>query len=229
MSFYQTQGLIPSKRHTIFNRNANSIYYEELISRKGFSGIYSNVYHLRMPTKLESLGQMKTIEINKVQTKHKARHIKTKLISNFGDIIYDRIPLMFNSDLIVHKVHVNKSMDCFYRNVHFDELIYIQEGNGTLLTNFGNLSINKGDYIIAIGDLHGDCDIVIRLLRHAGLINHNNNWCGGKNRWIVNICNIYKESLINGYETIGHNNYHCMRSNIFFIWCSTDRFDTIKG
>ncbi len=148
MSFYQTQGLIPSKRHTIFNRNANSIYYEELISRKGFSGIYSNVYHLRMPTKLESLGQMKTIEINKVQTEHKARHIKTKLISNFGDIIYDRIPLMFNSDLIVHKVHVNKSMDCFYRNAHFDELIYIQEGNGTLLTNFGNLSINKGDYII---------------------------------------------------------------------------------
>ena len=57
MAFYQTRGLIPKKRHTVFNRNASSIYYEELISRKGFSGIYSNVYHLRMPTKLESLGK----------------------------------------------------------------------------------------------------------------------------------------------------------------------------
>ena len=148
MAFYQTRGLIPKKRHTVFNRNASSIYYEELISRKGFSGIYSNVYHLRMPTKLESLGQMHSIEINKVQSKHKARHIKTKLISNFGDIIYDRIPLFFNSDLIVHKVHVNKSMDCFYRNAHFDEMIYIQDGKGILFTNFGNMSINKGDYVI---------------------------------------------------------------------------------
>ena len=56
MSFYQSKGLIPSKRHTIFKKDADSIYYEELISRKGFSGIYSNVYHLRMPTKINKMG-----------------------------------------------------------------------------------------------------------------------------------------------------------------------------
>ncbi len=148
MSFYQSKGLIPNKRHTIFKRDSNSIYYEELISRKGFSGIYSNVYHLRMPTKINKLGKMRLVNIKSAKTKHQARHIQTQIISNKGDIIYDRIPLMFNEDLIIYKAHVSKNMDSFYRNAHFDEMFYIQSGSGTLFTNFGNLKLNKGDYVI---------------------------------------------------------------------------------
>ena len=148
MSFYQSKGLVPNKRHTIFKRDSNSIYYEELISRKGFSGIYSNVYHLRMPTKINKLGKMRLVNINSVKTKHQARHIQTQTISNKGDVIYDRIPLMFNEDLIIYKAHVSKNMDSFYRNAHFDEIFYIQSGSGTLFTNFGNLKLNKGDYVI---------------------------------------------------------------------------------
>ena len=148
MPFYQSKGLIPSKRHTIFKKDANSIYYEELISRKGFSGIYSNVYHLKMPTKINKLGKIHVVNIESIKTKHQVRHIKTQIISNKGDIIYDRIPLMFNDDLIIHKAHVNKDMDCFYRNAHFDELFYIQSGSATLFTNFGNLELNKGDYVV---------------------------------------------------------------------------------
>ena len=148
MSFYQSKGLIPNKRHTLFKRDTDSIYYEELISRKGFSGIYSNVYHLRMPTKINKLGKIHPINIKSIKGKHQARHIQTQIISNQGDIIYDRIPLMFNEDLIIYKSHVNKNMDSFYRNAHFDEMFYVQSGSGTLFTNFGNLKLNKGDYVI---------------------------------------------------------------------------------
>ena len=148
MSFYQSKGLIPNKRHTIFKKNTNSIYYEELISRKGFSGIYSNVYHLRMPTRVIKMGKFKPITIKKADTKHQARHIQTQNILNHGDIIYDRIPLLFNKDVIIHKAHITQNMDSFYRNAHFDEIFYIQSGSGTLFTNFGNLQLNKGDYVI---------------------------------------------------------------------------------
>ena len=148
MSFYQSKGFIPNKRHTVFKKDANSIYYEELISRKGFSGIYSNVYHLRMPTKINKLGKMHPINIKSIKGKHQARHLKTQIISNKGDIIYDRIPLMFNEDLIIYKAHVNKNMDYFYRNAHFDEMFYVQSGCGTLFTNFGTLRLNEGDYVI---------------------------------------------------------------------------------
>jgi len=148
MPFYQTRGLIPPKRHTAFKRSLNTIYYEELISREGFSGVYSNVYHLRMPTKVIDLGKLIPIVIKKTNSKHKARHIQTQNIPDGGDIIYDRIPLMFNEDVIIHKAHITKSMDSFYRNAHFDEVLYIQSGNGQLKTNFGNFQVKPGDYIV---------------------------------------------------------------------------------
>ena len=58
MPFYQTRGLIPPKRHTVFKRNVDQIYYEELISREGFSSVYSNAYHLRMPTRVIKMGNI---------------------------------------------------------------------------------------------------------------------------------------------------------------------------
>lgn len=148
MPFYQTRGLIPPKRHTAFKRSLNTIYYEELISREGFSSLYSNVYHLSMPTKVIDLGKLIPIVIKKTNSKHKARHIQTQNIPDGGDIIYDRIPLMFNDDVIIHKAHITESMDSFYRNAHFDEVLYIQSGNGQLKTNFGNFEVKPGDYIV---------------------------------------------------------------------------------
>ena len=148
MPFYQSRGLFPPKRHTVFKRNHSAIYYEELISREGFSSIYSNVYHLRMPTKVLKMGSLHSIVIKANSVKHQARHIQTQKILNKGDIIYDRIPLFFNNDIIIHKAHVTQSMDYLYRNAHFDEVLYIQSGSGNLFTNFGNLALKAGDYVI---------------------------------------------------------------------------------
>ena len=148
MPFYQSRGLFPPKRHTVFKRSHSAIYYEELISREGFSGMYSNVYHLRMPTKVLKMGPLHPFVIKAHNVKHQARHIQTQQISNKGDIIYDRIPLFFNNDVIIHKAHVTKNMDCLYRNAHFDEVLYIQSGLGGLFTNFGNLALKAGDYVI---------------------------------------------------------------------------------
>jgi len=174
MPFYQSKGLIPNKRHTIFKKSAELIYYEELISRKGFSGIYSNVYHLRMPTKINKLGKMHSINIKSIKGKHQARHLQTQIISNKGDIVYDRIPLMFNEDLIIYKAHVNKNMDSFYRNAHFDEMFYIQSGSGTLFTNFGTLKLKKGDYVVipsgVIWNLEIDSMMNILIIESKGSI-----------------------------------------------------------
>ena len=59
MPFYVRQGDIPSKRHTAFKKEDGNIFYEELVSRKGFSSIYSNYYHLHRPTKIKQLGDLK--------------------------------------------------------------------------------------------------------------------------------------------------------------------------
>jgi len=43
MPFYQKNGEIPDKRHIQFRNKDGGLYWEELISREGFSDIYSNV------------------------------------------------------------------------------------------------------------------------------------------------------------------------------------------
>ncbi|MFP3489542.1 homogentisate 1,2-dioxygenase, partial [Staphylococcus sp. SIMBA_130] len=50
MVYYRTMGEIPSKRHTTFKREDGSLYREQVMGTKGFSGIQSILYHHHFPT-----------------------------------------------------------------------------------------------------------------------------------------------------------------------------------
>jgi homogentisate 1,2-dioxygenase len=148
MPFYLTQGNIPNKRHTVFNNPNGEKYYEELVSREGFSSIYSNLYHLHRPTKIKQVGQLIKQKLTHSAQKHRHRHILTDKIKSKGDAINSRIPLFFNEDIIIAVAHVNLSMDYAYRNGIGDEVLYIQSGFGTLVTNLGILECKPGDYVV---------------------------------------------------------------------------------
>jgi len=145
MPFYNSNGEIPKKRHTAF-RNGDDIYYEELISRQGFSSIYSNIYHLNRPTNIIKVGNLIPFALTEGATKHRTRHITTSKVSNSN--IISRKNLFFNSDIIISVLSLNKSSSYFYRNGIEDELFYVQYGNGCLSTNFGDLLFKPGDYIV---------------------------------------------------------------------------------
>ena len=80
MPFYIGQGRIPAKRHTVHKKDNGDIYYEELVSRQGFSSIYSNYYHLNRPTKIKHVGKLEPINLEHVAKKHRHRHIYTSKI-----------------------------------------------------------------------------------------------------------------------------------------------------
>ena len=101
MPFYVFQGEIPPKRHTIFKNDDGQIYYEELVSREGFSSIYSNYYHLHRPTKIKQVGNLKQIDLKHAAKQHRHRHIFTSKIQNSGNILSSRNPLFFNNDIII--------------------------------------------------------------------------------------------------------------------------------
>ena len=148
MPFYIQQGILPKKRHIQFMDENGNLYWEELISREGFSSIYSNVYHKNPPTAVKKLGKFQKHILENWDDEHRHHHLKTHKLNSSGDSIASRIPLFFNSDVILSKAHVTESMIDYYRNGHFDEIIFIHSGRGKLFSNFGNLSIGKGDYII---------------------------------------------------------------------------------
>ena len=148
MPFYVSQGEIPKKRHTAFKKDDGNIYYEELVSREGFSSMYSNFYHLQRPTKIKQVGNLETIKFIHLAKQHRHRHIITSKIQNSGDILSSRTPLFFNDDIIISIANVNKSMDYFYRNGMGDELLYIQSGSGNIISNLGNLECYPGEYVV---------------------------------------------------------------------------------
>ena len=148
MPFYQKRGKIPTKRHIQFRDENGNLYWEELISRGGFSDIYSNVYHIHPPTSVETIGEFKIINLQTAAHTHRPHHIRTSNVESTGDAISSRIPLFFNSDLVISKAHVTKSMDSLYRNGHGDEVLFIHSGSGELKSNFGNLNLTVGDYLV---------------------------------------------------------------------------------
>ena len=148
MPFYQKRGRIPTKRHIQFRDENGNLYWEELISRGGFSDIYSNVYHIHPPTSVESIGEFKKINLRTADHTHRTHHIRTSNVESTGDAISSRITLFFNSDLVISKAHVTKSMDSLYRNGHGDEILFIHSGSGLLKSNFGNLNLTLGDYVV---------------------------------------------------------------------------------
>ena len=74
MPFYQKNGETPDKRHIQFRNKDGDLYWEELISREGFSDIYSNVYHLNPPTAIKTVGDMILSSLDSNNKEHQHHH-----------------------------------------------------------------------------------------------------------------------------------------------------------
>jgi homogentisate 1,2-dioxygenase len=150
MPIYIQRGKIPPRRHTVFRRENGEHTYEEHISRLGFSDIYSNVYHLHMPTRVAEVGEFQPLQLERTgETKHRHRHMKTFAFGPRGDWLSGRRPLMFNGDIVMGTAAPEKTApDYFFKNATCDEVIFVHRGSGTLESMFGNLAFGEGDYVV---------------------------------------------------------------------------------
>ena len=150
MAYYYKLGKIPPKRHTQFRQADNSLYQEELVSSKGFSGIYSNLYHIYPPTRIKKVLDSVPYQSKVVDYTLKQTHLKTsEAKTTGGDYLEARQTLMKNQDVSISICNPTvKKMDYFYKNGEADEVIYIHDGKGFLYSQFGKQEIKKGDYVV---------------------------------------------------------------------------------
>ncbi len=150
MPFYHTLGQIPPKRHTQFRKPDGTLYHEELFSTEGFSNVYSLLYHLYPPTKIRQVGEPFSVEPKVVLSKQlKPRSLKGFKITPEDDYLKSRKAVLVNSDLHITLAAPKKSMtDYFYKNTDADEMIFIHEGSGKLLSAYGEVAFEYGDYVI---------------------------------------------------------------------------------
>ncbi|PWK10339.1 homogentisate 1,2-dioxygenase [Tumebacillus permanentifrigoris] len=149
MPFYQSLGEVPHKRHTQFRKQDGTLYREELMGTKGFSGISSLLYHANPPTQVKRVEKIRDLVLEaETQGPLQHRHFFTNRLEKGGDPIDGRTVLMFNDDVTIGLCQPTEPMNYFYRNGEQDEFLFVHEGEGQLETVFGTLPYHKGDYLV---------------------------------------------------------------------------------
>ena len=150
MPYYFSLGSIPDKRHIQFRKPDGNLYAEQLISTEGFSDAYSITYHVYPPTLVKSIDEPYSVapEIA-VMNNTQNRSLQGFSVKPENDYLKSRVPVLVNNDVYISLASPRKSMqDYFYRNASADELLFIHEGNGTLLTMFGEIPFKYGDHVV---------------------------------------------------------------------------------
>jgi homogentisate 1,2-dioxygenase len=156
MPFYRQLGRLPPKRHVAFRKPDGSLHPEELVGNKGFSGLSSLLYHLRLPTAVKTLRHLGDIPWEaETDRTLRHRHFRSGPLETGPSPVLDRVPLLFNTDVALLMARPSRDDDFFYRNGQGDEVVYVTEGGGVLESSFGTLPFRSGDYlVIPRGILH---------------------------------------------------------------------------
>ena len=148
MPYYIQQGNIPHKRHTQFRQPDGSLYYEEVIGAEGFSGISSIAYHVNPPTAISEVREPLDFAVTYADEKNMIhRHVKGAEVEKRGNWLSGRQYMMGNDDVRLALCLPTENMSYFYRNASSDELIYVHDGEGELLSPLGSVAFQAGDYV----------------------------------------------------------------------------------
>lgn len=153
MPFYRQLGSIPAKRHiahrTTGGYKNEGLYYEEVVTTQGFSRAYSIAYHLRPPTRVQSVeyvGQVTLDLVPELPLRHV--HTRTGALPVHGDPVTGRVPLYANNDVVISRCRPNEQQGELFRNAAADEIVFVHRGAGRLETMFGVLPFRPFDYIV---------------------------------------------------------------------------------
>ena len=149
--FYHHLGSIPPKRHIQFRQPDGSLYSEEVVSSEGFSGIYSILYHLNPPTRIKSVGTPVPYG-PRILDNYGLRqtHLNTSKVGITGDdYLSARKVLLMNADCSMAICSPRqRKMDYFYKNAEGDEVLFVHNGSGRLISQFGVIEFRQGDYVV---------------------------------------------------------------------------------
>lgn len=149
--YYHKLGTIPAKRHTQFRQPDGSLYKEEVVSSEGFSGIYSILYHTHPPTRVNEIRAPIAYGAKRIDDYAlRQTHLNTSAVGHTGkDYLDARKVLLTNSDCSISIcAPTDRKMEYFYKNAEGDEVLFVHDGSGVLISQFGKLEIKQGDYVV---------------------------------------------------------------------------------
>lgn len=150
MPHYYTLGKIPNKRHVQFRKSDGSLYSEQLVSTEGFNDDYALLYHCHPPTQIIKTEPQQDLSPQIAEEKMlRHRSFEGFQVKPVADFLESRVPILVNNDCHIVLAAPQQSMaDYFYKNTDADEMIFVHEGSGKVITQYGQLPFSYGDYIV---------------------------------------------------------------------------------
>ena len=150
MAFYQKKGKIPRKKHTTYyKKDKKSLYREQLVSTRGFDGIFSTKYHISPPTQVLDAEEVPGFHATQwKEAPLMCFHFVTDKIKNPGNFLSSRSAVFFNDQVNISTAIISENTDTIYKNAFAHELIFVHRGKGTFKSDYGNLDFRYGDYLV---------------------------------------------------------------------------------
>jgi len=150
-----TEGELPAKHHLMLRGAAGELRHEECLTRDGFDGPYTILYHVHRPHALRATGLAPTAvgvraagaDVDHAPRSLQRRHFRSSRAASTGAPLHARTALLFNDDLTLSRVQPNLSDVSYAINADADELLFIRSGSGILRTALGDLPYAPLDYL----------------------------------------------------------------------------------
>jgi homogentisate 1,2-dioxygenase len=156
----QSAGILPPKPHTVCRDARGNLLYEEMLTRGGFSGPFTYLYHRYPVTAHREVaathrGWAPPAADEAARHPLRRRLYQTDKLAEGGQLLDARVPILFNRQLTILLARPTQSDDAYFANGDGDELWFVEEGGARLESVCGWLEVKQGDYVwIPKGMIH---------------------------------------------------------------------------
>jgi homogentisate 1,2-dioxygenase len=145
-------GEVPAKHHIALRDEEGNLRWEECLTREGFEGPYTILYHEHRPHEQRVAS---TDHGWKVPTRPAGedrplakRHFRSQDLEDRGGPPIDaRHPMVFNEDVTLSILHPSEPDPVYFVNGDSDDLMYVHRGSGVLRSNLGDVRFEAEDYV----------------------------------------------------------------------------------
>src|SRR5262249_13508897 len=155
-------GDIPPKPRTALRDAGGGLRHEECLTRDGFDGPFTIMYHVERPhtaaVATATHGWEIPESVDDPARPLARRHYRSQELPRRGGPAIDaRVPLLFNDDVVISIVHPDGADPGYFATADGDGggLTFVGEGGGVLGSGLGDVSFAAGDYVfVPKGLLH---------------------------------------------------------------------------
>jgi len=153
-------GRVPEKPHTALRDADGHLNHEECLTRDGFDGPFTILYHRDRPHVAAPVPAGHGWEIpSRADDEPRPlarRHYRSQEMGRRGGPAVDaRVPLLFNDDVVLSVLHPDEADPVYFSNGDADDLYFILEGGGVLRSSLGDVPFQARDYLfVPRGLLH---------------------------------------------------------------------------